>query len=148
MSSYRVLQLTNDNIGAVVANALMPLGDITRRIQENSCGCATFNIASSADDTVYLNEIGNYNIVYSASLIASEAGEIAVTLIANGETIYEVGVTASAVGDVVNLTSPTQVRVCPNCSGIPNRCPLKVQLRLSGVAISGGRANLLIERVY
>lgn len=148
MSSYRVLQLTNENIGAVAGNALLPLGNITRRIQEDNCGCSTFNVTSSDNDTVYLNEVGNYNIVYSASLIAGEAGEVSVTLIANGETIYEVGMTVGAVGDVVNLTLPSQVRVCPNCSGIPNRCPLRVQLRLSGVAITGGKANLLIERVY
>lgn len=148
MSKYRVLQLTNQAIGAVAVDGYMPFGKITRRIQETCGGGATFNVTTSQADTVYLNEVGNYNITFSGSLIAGAIGEVSVALIANGTQLYEVGGTATAVGDVVNLTLPYQLRVCPNCSGAPNNCPVAIQVQLTGVAITGGQSNLLIERVY
>jgi hypothetical protein len=86
--------------------------------------------------------------MYSASVIAGAAGEVSVALIVNGTQVYEVGSTATAIGDVVNLTLPYQVRVCPNCASSPNNCPVAVQIRLTGVAITGGQTNLLVERVY
>ena len=148
MSKYRVLQLTNQTVGAIAVDELMPFGNVTRRIQE-SCGtCSTFNVTTSQADTVYLNEVGNYNITFSASIIAGAVGEVSVALIANGTQVYEVGATATAVGDVVNLALPYQLRVCPNCSGAPKNCPVAVQIRLTGVAITGGQTNLLVERVY
>lgn len=149
MSKYRVLQLTNSDMIAVTANSLVPFGNITRRIQDNDGCCSTFNVTTSNADTVYLNEIGNYDITYSGSFIAAEAGEVSVALIFNGVQLYEVGATASAADDVVNLTLPYQVRVCPNCASSPNNCPASVQIKLTGVAVAvGSVANLLIERVY
>lgn len=149
MSKYRVLQLTNASMAAVTAESFVPLGNITRRIQDNDGCCSTFNVTTSNADTVYLNEVGNYDITYSASFIAADAGEVSVALIYNGVQLYEVGATATAAADVVNLTLPYQVRVCPNCSSAPNNCPASVQLKLTGVAVAvGSVANLLIERVY
>lgn len=148
MSKYRVLQLTNQAIGVVAVDGFLPYGKITRRIQEACNGGATFNVTTSQADTVYLNEIGNYDITYSASLIAGAIGEVSVALIVNGTQVYEVGATAAAVGDVVNITMPYQVRVCPNCAGTPNNCPVSIQVQLAGVAITGGQSNMLIERVY
>lgn len=148
MSKYRVLQLTNQTVGEVAADAFIPYGKITRQIQDNYCGCPTFNVTTSQADTVYLNEIGNYDITYSASLIADAIGEVSVALIVNGTQVYEVGATVAAVGDVVNITMPYQVRVCPNCAGAPNSCPVAIQIQLTGVAITGGQSNMLIERVY
>ena len=148
MSRYRVLQMTNQTVGAVAVDGFMPLGGVTRRIQETCGGGTTFNVTTSQSDTVYLNEVGNYNVTYSGSLVASATGEISVALIANGTQIYEVGATAAAQGDVVNVTLPYQIRVCPNCASAPNNCPVAIQVQLTGVAVTGGQANLLIERVY
>jgi hypothetical protein len=148
MSKYRVLQLTNQTVGTIAVDELMPLGNITRRIQESCGNCSTFNVTTSQADTVYLNEVGNYNITFSASLIAGSVGEVSVALFANGTQVYEVGATATAIGDVVNLTLPYQVRVCPNCASSPNNCPVAIQVKLTGVAITGGQTNLLVERVY
>lgn len=148
MSKYRVLQLTNQNIGAVSADEYMPYGTITRRIQDSDCGCSTFNVTTSGADMVYLNEVGNYNVTYSASLISGAAGEVSVALLVNGTQVYEVGVTAGAADDVINLTLPYQVRVCPNCASTPNNCPVAIQIKLTGVAVTGGTSNLRIERVY
>lgn len=148
MSKYRVLQLTNDAVAATVVDSFLPLGVITRRIQDNDGCCATFHVTTSNADTVYLNEVGNYDITYSASLIAGAVGEVSATLIANGTAVYEVGATIAAVGDVVNITLPYQVRVCPNCASSPNNCPMSIQIKLTGVEVTGGKSNLLIERVY
>lgn len=148
MSRYRVLQMTNQTVGAVTVDGFMPLGVVTRRIQETCGGGTTFNVTTSQSDTVYLNEVGNYNVTYSGSLVASAEGEISVALIANGTQIYEVGSTAAAQGDVVNVTLPYQVRVCPNCASAPNNCPVAIQVQLTGIAVTSGQANLLIERVY
>ena len=148
MSKYRVLRLTNQTVGAIAVDAYMPFGKVTRRIQDNCGNCQTFNVTTSMADMVYLNEVGNYNINYSASLIAGAAGEVSVAVIVNGTQVYEVGATAAAADDVINLTLPYQVRVCPNCAGSPNNCPVSIQVQLTGIAITGGQTNLLIERVY
>lgn len=148
MSKYRVLQLTNQAIGAVAVNEYMPYGKITRRIQESFGGGSTFNVTTSQSDIVYLNELGNYDVTYSASLVASAIGEVSVALIVNGTQVYEVGATASAIDDVINITLPYQVRVCPNCAGAPTNCPVSIQVQLTGVAITSGQSNMLIERVY
>lgn len=147
MSKYRVLQLTNGTVGAVAINEFMPLGNITRRVQEDCGGYPTFNVTTSQADTVYLNEVGNYDVTYSASLTPGAAGELTVALIANGTQVYAVSVTAVS-GDVVNVTLPYQVRVCPNCASTPTNCPMTIQLQLTGVAVTAGQTNLLIERVY
>lgn len=148
MSKYRVLQLTNKSFGGVATEALMPLGNVTRRVQDHDCGCATFHVTTSGADTVELREVGNYDVTYSASLIASAAGEVSVTLLVNGVEVYEVGVTAGAAADVINLTLPYQVRVCPNCASSPNNLPVAIQIKLSGIEVTGGSSNILIERVY
>lgn len=148
MSKYRVLQLTNNAVGAVAADGFMPFGKVTRRVQEPCGGGTTFNVTTTQADIVYLNEVGNYNIHYSASLIAGETGDVTVALIVNGTQVYEVTETVAAADDTVNLTMPYQVRVCPNCAGAPYNCPVSIQIQLTGVAITGGTANLLIERVY
>lgn len=148
MSKYRVIQLTNNAVGDVAINEYMPLGKITRRVQETCGGGTTFNVTTSQADIIYLNEVGNYNVSYSASLIAGAVGEVSVALIVNGTQVYEVGETVAAIDDVVNLTLPYQVRVCPNCAGAPNNCPVAIQVQLTGVAVTGGQTNLIVERVY
>ena len=145
---YKVLQLTNDSIGAVSVNQLMPLGTITRKICYGNSNCRTFDVSTTGADTITLNEPGNYRISYSASLTAGATGEITVELIANGTSLYSVSSTASAEGEVINITLPYEVRVCPNCSGNINNCPMTIQFKLTGVAITEGTSNVLIERVY
>jgi hypothetical protein len=148
MSKYRVLQMTNETIGEVAVDGYIPFGKVTRRIQENCGNCSTFNVTTSQADIVYLNETGNYNVTYSASLVAGAVGEVSVALMVNGVQVYEVGATATAIGDVLNITLPYQVRVCPNCSGAPNNCPVTIQVQLTGVAVTGGQSNVIFERVY
>ena len=145
---YKVLQLTNNAIGGVTAESYMPLGNITRRISSGNTTCGTFNVSTTGANTVTLNEPGNYRISYSGSLTASAAGEITISLITNGTNVYSVTSTAAAAEDVVNLTLPYEVRVCPNTCCNPTNCPMTIQFELTGTDITAGTSNVLIERVY
>lgn len=150
MSKYRVLQLTNKAVGAVSVNDYMPFGIITRRIScGTGCGCDnTFTVTTTGANIVYLNEPGYYRITYSATLLADAIGVVSNALIANGVSVDTVGESASAVGDSVNLTIVYMVRVLPNCDSVPNNAPMSIQIQNTGVAVTGGTSNLLIERVY
>jgi hypothetical protein len=147
MSNYKVIQLTNTAVGAVAVDEFLPLGVVTRKIQSGDNSCPTFNVTTTGANLVYLNEPGYYNITYSASLIAGAAGILTITLTSGGTEIYSVSSTATADG-TVNVTLPYQVRVYKNCPNTPPTCPMPVQVQLSGVAVTGGTSNLLVEKVY
>lgn len=150
MSKYRVLQLTNTAVGSVATNGYMPFGIITRRIScGTNCGCdSTFTVTTTGANIVYLNEPGYYRVTYSATLAAGAAGSVISALIANGVQVSAVSETAAAVGDNVNLTIVFMVRVLPNCDSVPNNAPMSIQIQNTGVAVTAGSSNLLIERVY
>lgn len=148
MSKYRVLQLTNANIGAVGIDEFMPFGNVTRKISSGNNCCQTFGVTTTGADTIVLNEPGNYRIVYSVSLTAEAAGEIGIALIANGNQVYTVDASAGGAGVIINLTLPYEVRVCPNSCAVPNNCPMTIQIKLTGVAATAGTSNILVEKVY
>lgn len=148
MRNYKVLQMTNKTIGAVAIDGLMPYGIITRKICQGKTNGGTFSVTTTGADTIYLQEAGNYRISYSGSLVAGATGDIAVSLIANGVSVYTVTQTVTAVGDVINLTLPYEVRVCPNSCAVPTNCPMSIQIQLTGVAITDGTSNILVEKVY
>lgn len=149
MSSYRVIQLTNTNIGAVAVNGLMPLGIITRRVNHVTCddSVPTFTLANTGTNVVTINECGNYRISYSLSGVASVAGILNAVLQVNNTDVYTVSTTVAA-GDTANLTLPYEIRVLPNCASNPNNNPVNITIQLTGVGITGGTSNLLIEKVY
>jgi hypothetical protein len=150
MSSYRVIQLTNNNIGAVAVTNLLPLGTVTRRVNKTTCGngdTTTFTLATTDTNTVAINECGNYRITYSLSGVATAAGIMGVTLQVNGVDTYSVNATAAA-GDTINLTLPYEIRVLPNCVSNTNNVPANISIQLTGIGITGGTSNILIERVY
>ena len=150
MSSYRVIQLTNSNIGAVSVTNLLPLGVVTRRVNKANCGngeVSTFTLTTTGTNTVTINECGNYRITYSLSGVATAAGIMGTTLQVNGVDVYSVNATAAA-GDTVNLTLPYEIRVLPNCASNTNNTPANISIQLTGIGITGGTSNLLVERVY
>lgn len=147
MSIYRVLQATNNNVGAVAVGENMPFGGITRRIQGGNECCNTFNLTTSGADTIVINECGNYNVVYNASLEAGAAGDLSIALNINGTAVYTSTVTATE-GGTANVTIPYQIRVRPNCTGFPFNVPANITIVLGGVAVTGGTSNVLVERVY
>ena len=145
---YRVLQLTNTNIGAIAIDEFMPFGNITRKISSGNNCCQTFNVSTTGADTIVLNEPGNYRITYNASLTAEAAGEIGVALIANNNQVYAVETSVGGEGSIINLNLPYEVRVCPNSCAVPSNCPMTIQIKLTGVAITAGTSNILVEKVY
>lgn len=146
-NKYRVLQLTNNAIGTVAVTNFMPLGVITRRISRCEACINTFTTSTTGTNIVTINECGNYNVTYNASLIGAAAGVIIATLVFNGVNVYSTSATVAA-GDTVNLTLPYQVRVLPNCDAMPNNSPATIQIQLNGVGVTGGTSVLKIERVY
>lgn len=148
MSNYRVLQMTNTSVGAVAVNEFMPFGVITRRVNRNvDTEIPTFSISSTGTNIITVNECGNYDVTYSVSAVASAAGIITMNLLINGANVYAVSETASS-GDTINLTLPYQIRVLPNSCSTPNNNPVNIQIELTGVAITGGTSNIVVERVY
>lgn len=146
-NKYRVLQLTNSATGAVAVTSFMPLGTITRRISRCETCVNTFTASNTGNNTVSINECGNYNITYNASLIGAAAGVLIVTLVVNGTNVYSSSATVTA-GGTVNLTIPYQIRVLPNCNSVSTNLPVNIQIQLNGVGITGGTSVFRVERVY
>lgn len=142
--NYRVIELQNDNIGAVAVNGFMPLGRVTRRISTNTGSGVPFEISTSGADTVQLTNKGYYNVLYSASLAVSAAGTVQVALIANGVELYNVTESAAGAG-AVNLTLSKVVRVFANCAANSTNCPVDLQIQLKGSAITGGTSTLRVD---
>jgi hypothetical protein len=152
MSKYKLIQLTNNSIGAIEAGAMMPLGLITRKINASTTPCSTFQVASTDSDVIYINEPGFYKITYTATLTAGAAGALGVTLITNSDDVYSVSEDATAAEDIVNLTLIYVIRVCPNSCASPYNCPTSVQFKLgdvaTGVTPAPSTSNLIIERAF
>lgn len=144
---YKQIQLTNSNIGDVAVDAYLPYGRVTRRINTPYNCCNTFTVASSASDTIQINDVGFYKITYSLTASAAEAGEIAIDLVTNGTTVYSVSAYLDSATNTVNLTLPYTIRVCPNCSSTPDNVPVSVQIQNTGIAITGVSSNMIIEKV-
>ena len=143
-TNYRVIEMQNDNIGAVAVNGLMPLGKVTRRVSTTNGYGVPFEVTTSGADTIQLTSKGYYTVIYSASVIVGGAGGITLTLLVNGNPVYAVGATAAGAG-TVNLTLPKEVRVYANCPSVPTNCPASIQIQLSGTAITGGISNIIVD---
>ena len=142
----KLLQLTNNVIGAIVANGYMPLGTITVTYPGyDTCPCQTYSVTSSTSDTVVVNREGTYRVIYNASLVATEAGNVVLSLNVNGVTKYTVTVTATEAG-TVNVTIPCEVYIPCNCCSNPNNVPAYIQIQNTGVALTSGTSNLIISR--
>ena len=142
--NYRVIELQNDNIGAVAVNGFMPLGRVTRRISKTTGAGVPFSVITSGADTVQRTDKGTYKAIYSASLVVAAAGDVTVTLLANGVPLYSVTETAAGAG-TVNLTLPKEVRVFANCAANSTNCPVDLQIQLTGSAITGGKSNFIVD---
>lgn len=146
MSNYRLLQLTNNNVPEVAENINMPLGTITRRVTCNKFE-PTFVVSTSNVDTVTINEEGYYKITYNAALIATAAGDVEMTLVINGTNTYSVSETATAAG-IVNINLDFITRVFRRSDDIATNNPMSIQIKSTGVALTGGTSNFIVERVY
>lgn len=122
----RLLQLTNMNIGAIATNGFMPLG-VTTVVYPgcDSCCTSTYSVTSSTSDTLVINRAGTYRLLYNASLVATEAGDIVLEVKLNGITKYTITVTAAAAG-TVNVTIPYELFIPCNCCTNPSNVPAYV----------------------
>lgn len=142
----KLLQLTNNEIGAIAVNGYIPLGTITVTYPGyDGYSYPTYSVTSSTSDTIVVNREGTYNVVYSASLIATAAGEVTLTLIVNGVSKYSVSTTATE-GGTVNLTLPYEVYIPCNCCNSPNNVPAYIQIKNTGVAVTSGTSNIIVSR--
>lgn len=143
--AYKLIQLTNTQIGSVTADEFMPLGVVTRRIGcGQSCDCTkTFIPTTAGNNAVTITESGYYKISYTASLVAGAAGLVTETLFINGVAVpgATVSQTATAVGDTANISIVYVVRI--PCGG----SPVNLQITNAGVALTGGTSNLVIEKI-
>lgn len=142
--NYRLIEMQNDNIGAVSVNGLMPLGRVTRRIATCTGSGVPFQVTNSGADTVQLTSKGFYNVLYNATVAIGAAGSATLSLLVNGQSVYSVTETATAAGSI-NLTLAKCVKVCDNCASMSQNCPLDIQIQLTGAAITGGSATLRID---
>lgn len=142
--NYRIIELQNDNIGPVAINGYMPLGRVTRRISTTTGSGVPFDITASGADTIQLTSKGYYKVLYSASVAIAAAGTVQLALIANGVELYNVTETAAGAG-AINLTLIKDVRVFANCAACSTNCPVNLQIRLAGSAITGGTSNIIVD---
>ena len=142
----KLLQLTNNVIGAIETNGYMPFGVITVTYPGyDVCPQQTYSIASSTSDTVVINREGTYRVIYNASVVATAAGDVVFTLVVNGVNKYTVTVTATEAG-TVNVTIPYEIYIPCNCCSNPNNVPAYIQVQSTGVALTSGTSNLIISR--
>lgn len=146
-NNYRLLQLSNAEVGAVAANARIPLGIPTRQIKRSTTCTPTFEVTTSVNNAVYINEAGFYKITYQGFLTVAAAGNIVVQLLVGGVVAATATVTASGAG-TFPVTITFVVRALNNCCGNVSNLPMLIQLNNAGVAITGGTSTLIIERTY
>ena len=146
-NTYKQIQLTNTDIGDIAVDALIPYGIVTRRINAPSNCSTTFTVTSSISDTVTINEVGFYKITYSLTGMAEAAGDVEITLLTNNSNIYSVSQYVADAAGSVNLTIVYTIRVCPNCSSAPDNIPVNVQIKNTGIALTGVSGNMIIEKV-
>lgn len=146
MKKYKLLQVTNNNIGAVAVNGLIPLGRITRKIDCDN-NCTAFTLSSSNADTVTISEQGYYDIEFSITALATATGLNSISLVVNGVDTYAVGETVATAGDAINLTLPYIVRVFKKCDNVATNNPMTIQFK-ADTAITSATANLIIKKVY
>ena len=141
MTNYKLIQLTNNSLGAVAVNQNIPLGTVTRRINAPYNCCNTFTVTTSANDTVVLNDVGSYKVTYSLTATAAAAGEVTTNLVVNGVATYGVTQTIVDEANAVNSTLVYTIRVTSD------KVPTTVQLQNVGIALTGETANLIIEKI-
>lgn len=146
-SCYKQIQLTNNSLGDVPVDGFIPYGRVTRRINAPYNSCNTFMITSSTSDTITINDVGFYKITYSLTATAAAAGDVSISLITNGNSVYSVSQNLVDETGSVNLTLPYTIRVCPNCSATPDNVPVNVQIQNTGIALTGATSNIIIEKV-
>ena len=129
MTNAKILQLTNSTIGAIATDSNIPLGVATVIYPFDTNNCfPTYTVQSSSSDTLVINKPGTYNFIYSASVVADEAGNVTFAVKVNGVSKYSVSSTVATAGSTINLTIPFEIYVPCNCASVPNNVPAFIQV--------------------
>jgi hypothetical protein len=142
--TYKLIQLTNTDIGDVAVNAYLPYGRVTRRINAPYNCCNTFTVASSTADVVNINDPGFYKVTYSLTGMVAAAGDVEIALVTNGSEVYSVSQYVADAAGSANLTIIYTIRVASNA---PEEIPVAVQIQNTGLALTGVSSNLIIEKI-
>ena len=146
-TTYRLLQLVNSSIGAVAAGSAIPLGVQNRAVEQVPACQNTFNVTTTSNNVVYINEPGYYKIIYTGYLTVGAAGDIIVNLQVAGQTVQTATVTVPAAGTyLVTFTYVTKAINIQNVGNVP--LAINLQLGLTGVNLTGGSSVTIIERSY
>ena len=146
-TTYKLIQLTNNDIGDVAVDAYLPYGRVTRTINAPYNCCNTFSVSTSGADVVNLNDIGFYKVTYSLTGMAAAAGDVEIALVTNGSEVYSVSQYVADAAGSVNLPIVYVIRVCSSCSAAPESVPVAVQIQNTGIALTGVSSNLIIEKL-
>ena len=146
-TTYKQIQLTNQNLQDVAVNQYIPLGKVTRRINAPYNCCNTFIVTSSTNDTLVINDPGFYKVTYSLTATAAAAGEVTVNLVLDGTSIHSVTQTIVDEANAVNLTIVYTIRVASNSASDPANVPVTLQMQNTGIALTGETANLIVEKI-
>lgn len=144
--AYQFIQLTDISVGTVAVDALLPLGNVTRKYSKGNTCQDTFIVSTSGSDTITITDSGYYKVSYNGSLIPASAGAITLTLTANNVDLITVSDTVAAADDITNISLEYVIRVFPNCSAI-NNMPVILQILNEGVALTGGSSNIIVEKI-
>lgn len=142
--NYRILEMQNNNIGAVAVDGLMPFGIITRRTSCSTGHGVPFDVTTAGANTIVLTSKGYYKVMYNSSLTVGAAGAVTLTLLVDGAPVYSVTENAAGAG-AVNLTLIKEVRVFANCASAPTNCPANIQIQLTGTDVTGGTSNIIVD---
>ena len=143
-NTWRLIELTNGNIGPVAVDALVPLGSVTRKVAREPRCSPTFSVDTTANNVVTIDEHGIYNVEYTGTLVAAAAGTLTLNLLQNNTAIATRSITV-AVGDSVNIALSKEIRVYRNCYCQQNMS-IQLALSITGVAITGGNGTLIVNR--
>lgn len=139
---WRLIELTNGDIGAVSAGGLIPLGAVTRRVSKEPKCTPTFEVGTTANNVVTISEPGIYNVIYTGSLIAGAAGNLSLNLLVDGDISVTRTSTAAESSSMIYALAK-EIRVRSSCC---NGSPVTIALSISGIAITGGNGSLIISR--
>lgn len=141
--NWRLIELTNGNIGAVSDGALLPIGAITRKVAREPRCTPTFEVGTTLNNVVTVSECGIYNVSYTGTLIAGAAGTLALSLLADGVVVATRSATVAS-GDSAIFALSKEIRVPTSCCN--GTTPVTLALQISGVAITGGNGTMIVNR--
>lgn len=141
----KIIQLTNSNIGVVAIGSRIPFGVIDIRCPRSAQSVDTFTVTTSGADTLTINKGGLYKFIYNASIVATAAGVLTLTLYNGSTAIGSISQTVSGAGDTENLNFVKEIYLPSNCQANPYAVPANFSIVVTGSAITTGTSTLIVE---